>query len=325
MSNKEPKVSIIIPFYKNRVYLEECLRHCLDLRYEDYEILVVSNSPLQLSYENVRVVVTEKVGQGDKKNLGIASASGEFCAFIDDDAYPSRDWLKNSIKYLKDADVVAVGGPGITPPNDNLMQQASGLIYSLPIGSGNFSGRYAAKKTDNIGELPGYNLIIRKSFLNKIGGISVAYRSGEDSILSNKIVKQGKKFRYANDVVVYHHRRPLFVSHLKQISTYALHRGYFVKKHRQTSAKVSYLLPSFFLISALVWSFLGLFNPFFAFSMIVLIGVYFALCFVFALIKTRNFNLSILVCIGIPLTHLVYAAYFIKGLLTNELGSRPSY
>jgi cellulose synthase/poly-beta-1,6-N-acetylglucosamine synthase-like glycosyltransferase len=325
MSNKVHRVSIIIAFYKNRAYLEECLRHCSDIDYPDFEILVVTHSPLQLSNEKVRVVLTEKVGQGDKKNIGVACASGELCAFIDDDAYPRSDWLKNSLKYLEDPTVVAVGGPGITPPNDSLMQRAGGLIYSLPIGSGNFSSRYAAKKTNNIGELPGYNLIIRKSFLNEIGGISVAYRSGEDSILSYNIVKLGKKFQYADDVIVYHHRRPLFISHLKQISTYALHRGYFIKKHHETSAKVSYLIPSVFLVTALVWSLLGLLNPFFVLPLIVLIGGYFALCFVFALIKTKNLKLSSLVCVGIPLTHLVYAIYFIKGLLTNELGSRPSY
>jgi len=291
----------------------------------DFEILLVSHSPLQVSHKNVRVVLTEKVGQGDKKNLGVACASGGLCAFIDDDAYPSTDWLKNSLKYFADDDIVAVGGPGITPPNDSLMQQASGLIYSLPIGSGNFSGRYSAKKTDDIGELPGYNLIIRKSFLNEIGGISVDYRSGEDSILSHTIIKLGKKYRYADDVIVYHHRRPLFRDHLKQVSTYALHRGYFTKKFPETSAKISYMLPSVFLVTAMVWLFLGFFKLFILLPLVVLIVGYFVLCFVFAFIRTMNLKLSSLVCIGIPLTHLVYAIYFIKGLLTKQLGSRPSY
>jgi glycosyltransferase involved in cell wall biosynthesis len=32
-SIENPLVSIIIPFYKNLSYLDECLKHCLDLDY----------------------------------------------------------------------------------------------------------------------------------------------------------------------------------------------------------------------------------------------------------------------------------------------------
>ena len=324
-SKDDPLVSIIIPFYKNLAYLEECVKHCLDLDYPCYEVLVISNSSIRLPSEKVKVVIIEEQGQGHKKNAGLAHASGEICAFVDDDAYPDRNWIKNAVKYFDDPDVVAVGGPGVTPPDDDLMQKASGLIYSLPIGSGDFSGRYAAKKTDDIGELPGYNLFVHKSFLKEIGGVNVEYRSGEDSILSHRIIEVGKKFRYAEDVVVYHHRRPLFRSHLKQVSTYAFHRGYFMKKYPETSAKLTYLLPSALLIAIVIWAFLALLIPIFLIPLIALIAVYFALCFMLALIRSKDLTLSSLVCIGIPLTHLVYAVYFIKGLLTKELGNRPSY
>lgn len=36
-SKDNPIVSIIIPFYKNLVYLEECVKHCLELDYPSYE------------------------------------------------------------------------------------------------------------------------------------------------------------------------------------------------------------------------------------------------------------------------------------------------
>jgi cellulose synthase/poly-beta-1,6-N-acetylglucosamine synthase-like glycosyltransferase len=176
-----------------------------------------------------------------------------------------------------------------------------------------------------VDELPGYNLFVRTSFLREIGGINVKYRSGEDSILSNRIVKLGKKFTYADDVVVYHHRRPLFRSHLKQVSTYALHRGYFAKKYPETSAKLSYLLPSTLLIIIGIWSLFGILIPGFLLPLIALISGYLILCFMAASIKSKDLKLSSIVCIGIPLTHLVYAVYFIKGVLTKELGSRPSY
>ena len=320
-----PKVSVIIPFYKNLVYLEECVKHCLDLDYPNYEILVVLNSSIRPLHERVKIVVTDKLGQGYKKNFGVANASGEICAFIDDDAFPRKDWLGNAVRYFKDRNVVAVGGPGVTPPNDSLMQKASGLIFSLPIGTGRFSHRYVAKETSNVDELPGYNLFVRKSFLKENGGINVKYRSGEDTILSSKIVKAGRKFRYAPDVIVYHHRRPLFISHLKQVSTYALHRGYFAKKYPDTSAKLSYMFPSALLIAIIACATLSLLIP--ALLLLLLAGIssYVSLALIQALIVNKSLKLSALVSIGIPLTHLTYAIYFIKGLLTRELGERPSY
>lgn len=320
-----PKVSVIIPFYKNMIYLEECVKHCLSLDYPNYEILVISNSPIKIECERVTVIVTDEVGQGFKKNLGVAHASGEICAFIDDDAYPSKDWLKNAVKYFDDANVVAVGGPGVTPLNDDLMQKASGLIFSLPIGSGNFSHRYVAKETSKVGELPGYNLFVRKSFLEEIGGIDVKYRSGEDSILSARIGEAGQRFRYAPDVVVYHHRRPLFIPHLKQVANYALHRGYFAKKHPETSAKLSYMVPSFLLMAIIVWAFLSIFNPLLRLLLIVLIAGYMASSFIFAFVASKSLKLSVLTFVGVALTHLTYAIYLIRGLLTSDLGERPSY
>jgi cellulose synthase/poly-beta-1,6-N-acetylglucosamine synthase-like glycosyltransferase len=320
-----PLVSIVIPFYKNLAYLEECVKNCLDLDYPSFEILVVSNSPIRLSHERVKMLVTDKLGQAYKKDLGVAHASGEFCAFIDDDAYPSKDWIKNAVKYFNEPDVVAVGGPGITPPSDSLMQRASGLIYSLPIGSGKFSYRYVAKETDKVDELPGYNLFVRKSFLKEVGGINVKYRSGEDSILSHRIVEQGKKFRYAPDVTVYHHRRPLFISHLKQVSNYALHRGYFAKKHSKTSAKLSYMLPSILLIAIVAWSLLSMLVPVLRPLLMMLIFGYFASSFASALLTSRSLKLSALTSVGVALTHLTYGIFFLKGLFTKELGERPSH
>jgi cellulose synthase/poly-beta-1,6-N-acetylglucosamine synthase-like glycosyltransferase len=326
MSCKDiPKVSITIPFYKNLVYLEECVKHCLTLDYSNYEILVVSNSPLKLSDEQAKVIVTDKVGQAYKKDLGVAHSSGDICAFIDDDAYPSENWIKNAARYFDDPDVVAVGGPGVTPPNDGLMQKASGLIYSLPIGSGKFSNRYVAKETSKVGELPGYNLFARKSFLEEIGGINVRYRSGEDTILSHKIVKAGKKFIYASDVRVYHHRRPLFFPHLRQVSNYALHRGYFAKVFPETSAKLSYMAPSVFLIAFVLWLVLSVLIPMFRLPLIIAIAGYVMLSAILASISSKSLKLSILVAVGVPLTHFAYAIYFIKGLLTKNLGEKPSY
>ncbi len=320
-----PKVSVIIPFYKNFGYLKECVAHCLALDYSDYEVIVVSNSPVGFDDERIKVVVTDDVGQACKKDLGIAHASGEICAFIDDDAYPRKDWIRNALKYFKEPSVVAVGGPGVTPSDDGLMQKAGGLVYSLPIGSGRFYYRYVADETNNADALQGYNLFVRKIFFKEVGEINVRYRSGEDNILSERIAAAGKDFVYAPDVVVFHHRRPLFIPHLKQISTYALHRGYFMKRYPAFSKKFPYVLPSMLLLGIVLWALLSISIPMLRLPLVAIISGYFALSFAFALSVSRSIRVSALTSVGVVLSHLTYAIHFIRGFFMRDIGERPSY
>ncbi|MBQ5511265.1 MAG: hypothetical protein IIT94_09040, partial [Prevotella sp.] len=72
---------------------------------------------------------------------------------------------------------------------------------------------------------------------------------GEDTLLCEDIVYgQGKRLVYDPWAIVYHHRRRLFGPHLRQLGRYAFHRGYFVKKSPKTSFKLSYFVPSLFVL-----------------------------------------------------------------------------
>ena len=319
------KVSIIIPYYKNYKNLVECVSACLELDYPEYEVIVVTNVSLKFSDQRVRVVLTDKVGQADKRDVGIANAFGEICAFIDDDASPRRDWIKNAVRYFEDPEIAAVGGPGVTPKNDNLLQRASGAIYSSFIGSGPLSYRYVPKKHRYVDDYPAYNLLVRKSILNEVSGFKTKFRSGEDTQLSLKIIKLGKKILYSPDVVVYHHRRPLFVSHLRQVRTYGLHRAYFSKILPQTSAKLVYFSPLILIMGFVVLTILSFINQAIMYALLSAIGFYLVLCFGSGLIISKDLKIALLTTIGIPLTHLVYGLSFLEGLLMHKLGERPSY
>lgn len=323
-----PRVSVVIPFYKNKEYLKECISHCLNLDYPDYEIIVVSGSPLELHDESVKLVTVDSESQGFKKDAGVASASGEICAFMDDDAYPARDWLRNAVKHFEDPQVGGVCGPGVTPPDDGVMQRAGGFIYSSPVGSGPLRFRYIPTKPRYIDEGPGYNMLVRRSLFTEIGGISAEFRSGDDTLLCRKIRRSGKRILYAPDVIVYHHRRPLFLPHLLQVRNYAFHRGFFAKKFRDFSSKPIWSLPAFTLMLLVIVSaslLTGLVQPILAHAILLIAGVYLLACFVSGLWLSRSVALGLLTMAGIPLSHLAYAIGFLQGLLTRRLGERPSY
>jgi cellulose synthase/poly-beta-1,6-N-acetylglucosamine synthase-like glycosyltransferase len=128
-------VSIIIPVKRSNAMLTECVEHCLRLDYPDFEIIVLSDGAESLGM-GVRVIETGQVSPAVKRDRGAEAARGEILAFIDDDAYPRRDWLSKAVRHFDDSGVAAVGGPAVTPETDNRRQKASGRVLGSILGGG---------------------------------------------------------------------------------------------------------------------------------------------------------------------------------------------
>jgi len=315
-----PKVSIVVPFYKLRsTYLEECIQHCLELDYPDFEVIVVSNVPYETNDPRIRSIVTDMLSQGEKDDVGIEKSSGEICAFINDDAYPRHDWLRNAVKYFQDSSVGAVGGPGLTPDNDSLMQKASGAVYASYLGAGFASYKCSVPKAPRyIDDSPGHNLIVRKNLLERVGGFGTSFRSGEDTALSLKIVNAGKKILYAPDVVVFHHRKPLFRAHMKQAKSCGTHRGYYAKKFSQTSLRIWYFLPTLLVFSLVMIMGALLLSPSIAWPLLFLSIAYLLFAFTSCLLATKNLKIALLYPAAVLATHIAYGVGFVQGLMTFD-------
>ena len=128
---------------------------------------------------------------------------------------------------------------------------------------------------------------------------------------------QKKRIVYDPWVQVYHHRRPLFGPHLRQIGRYALHRGYFAKRFPATSLRLSYLIPSLFVAGLIVGAVLACFYP--GFRIVYFSGL--AFYGLLTLLSTVSFNLALWLTtwLGVMATHIIYGIRFMMGLLMRRM------
>ena len=319
-----PLVSIVIACPKRSWMLDECLGAIREQSYENWEVLVLPDDGDEGGDERIRFIPTGKVRPAEKRNLGIRLAKGEIVAFIDDDAYPDTHWLEYAIKYFGEKDIGGVGGPGVTPPGDRRMARIGGRVYDNWLVSGNYHYRYKAGGVRmDVEDYPSCNLFVRKSLLEKIGGYRTDFWPGEDTLLCKDIIDRWKRIVYDPWVVVYHHRRPLFSAHLRQLGRYGFHRGYFCKRFPSNSLRLSYFVPTLFDLYLVVLSVIGLINA----TGVGRItfhrwGGYLPLWIYLAAVVITSFSLKphywVLTALGVVSSHVWYGIRFMQGLCAKK-------
>ena len=198
-----PEVSIIIPCKKFDEDAKRCYKACNQI-IDDKEIIVVTDEDCP-GYPAA------------KRNWAMARAKGRIFAFIDSDAYPSYGWMIAARHWLKTYN--AVCGPGMLPHDAPHAERMADIVYQmLP-----YAYRVFPMAQRLVPEYPTFNLIVLREVATQFEN----YLTGEDSLFCRKI--KGGIF-YHPDILVYHNRRPVYKRLWKQVGTYGLHRGNFIRQ-----------------------------------------------------------------------------------------------
>lgn len=321
--NSNRSISIIIPVAEINDYIRESIPEILRLDYQHFEIIIFIDKNTQEYFPKTRVIPTGRIGPAEKRDLAIRYAKGEILAFLDDDAYPRRDWLDKALRHFSSEEVVAVAGPAVTPDDDTLFQKVSGAVFLSEISGGNPDRYWPAKSTKEVDDWPSVNLLLRKDVFSELGGFNSEYWPGEDTKLCLDIVKRGKKIIYDPEVLVYHHRRSGLGRHLGQIGNFGIYRGFFARKYPETSCKLKYFIPTIWFLFLILGTIFSLFcvSNFWFFSaglIVYLCGLLFALFDIYR--KIKDFKVTFLSTYYIIFTHLWYGIRFFQGfVLTKEL------
>lgn len=321
---KTPSISIAIVFKDLYTpFLLETINNCLQLDYYNYGIYLFPDEMINMPVKDDRVQIfpTGVKNIPAKRNTAIKRIceNADFIAFIDADASPECNWLKNAVSYFSNPEIMAVGGPNITPENEAISRRISGYVMQQKIGFGSGAIRHKCSTPQFVNELPTCNLIIRTEYA-KHHLFNESYTNAEDMKYCHDIINNNYKIYYANDVIVHHHRKKMLFPFARQIYYYGYYRCTLFLSG--TSKSKQFIIPTLFLLFLLIFSFAGLFNPIITFSLLAVLLLYFAICFLNSLFVIKHFVHSIFTTLGIFACHISYGFGFLVCLIKSKFKSR---
>jgi len=214
-------VSIVIPTYNNLRLLLQCLHSIRALTYplDSLEIIVVDNGSsdgtpdsLKNAYPRVKQLrLDTNTGFAFACNRGAAEASGEFVAFLNDDAVPAPDWIEGLFEGLD------AGGPDAVCAASHIRTK-DGAEVEYEGGSANVFGvgrprpawgwldapEKPAEGSPVLFASGGAMLVQRRAFLDAGGFDAAFFAYFEDVDLGWRLWLLGHKVVYAPHAVVRH-------------------------------------------------------------------------------------------------------------------------
>ena len=200
-----PRVSVVVCTYNGSRTIRDCLDGASRLAYPDYEVIVVDDGSSDATaviarQYDCRLIQTENRGLASARNSGLAAATGDIIAYLDDDAHPDPDWLTYLAATFLRTGYAGVGGPNIAPPGDGPIAECVARAPGGPVH---------VLVTDREAEhIPGCNMAFRKSCLDAIGGFDPQFRTaGDDVDVCWRLQERGWTLGFHPAAMVWHHRR----------------------------------------------------------------------------------------------------------------------
>ncbi|PPR49432.1 MAG: hypothetical protein CFH15_01149 [Alphaproteobacteria bacterium MarineAlpha5_Bin5] len=258
------KFNVIIPSIDIDDLLINCIKGLVVQKYKNFFLSVIIEKNNKLSFLNnylkqnkiaYKIIVTKVKTISGKRNIGASLIDSEYLAFIDSDAYPSKNWLETGkIFFDQNNEVLVVGGPsGISFENEKQSYLLTNYSKKSFLCTANLSKRKYSDKNQYFDWLESCNLMIKKSTYDSVDGMNKEQYIFEDLALCQKINKKyGKqKIYYLGKLIVYHKDRSI-LNFLKQRFVYGLHLQEALF-YSNFLGKLLSLIPLVFLISLIIF------------------------------------------------------------------------
>ena len=203
--------TIIIPCISFKD-VKKCIKN-IRKNYKEIKIIVSLNrfKSKKNKDKNLKIIVSKYIEIGKKRNIAVNACKTKYLAFIDSDAYPEKNWIESTFKYLKRKNVGVISGPHIDPPGQNYFQMIVGLIKkSFLITMTPSFQKNKRKKTQFVSFMPSVNWILSKKIFNLLKQMDEKMLRNEDWDFIHKMRKTKYKLLYSPNTLIYHDNNTVF-------------------------------------------------------------------------------------------------------------------
>jgi glycosyltransferase involved in cell wall biosynthesis/exo-beta-1,3-glucanase (GH17 family) len=230
LQERWPTLTVIVCAYNAAATINECLSNLCALDYPGLEVVVVddgstdSTPEIARRYPRARLLTIEHAGLATARNAGYAAATGDVVAYLDADAYPTREWPYYLVLGLDGPIVAGAGGPNVPPPTDGTGGQIVARAPGGPV--------HVLFTDDRAEHVPGCNMAFWKNMLAETGGFDPIYTAaGDDVDICWKVLDRGWEIGFHPAAQVWHHRRPGLRQYLRQQKGYGRAEALVEQRH----------------------------------------------------------------------------------------------
>ena len=182
------QITVIITTYNRKIELKRALQSVFDQTIQPYEIFIINNGDNNLSLnevtdidkDNIKIINSVKdFHAADGRNVGASIATTDYVAFLDDDDFWEKDYIKKTLTII----------------NKNKPDLLISTLYDLEtnniykkINNLNLSKMY----TSNPG-INGSNIVVLKKSLKEVDGFTNFLLPSEDKALAIDFILKDKK------------------------------------------------------------------------------------------------------------------------------------
>lgn len=207
MTMEFPLVTVIMPVYNDYKRLKLCLDALAVQSYQgEFEVIVADNNSVHFDdsvfkqYANVDKIIEKKPGSYAARNKALGLYKGSIVAFTDSDCIPDKDWLKNGVALLTQANVdLVAGNVEIFFEQSNQKPNWVEIFESILA--------FPQKQNAALGRSVTANLFITREALVEAGKFEEDTFSGADYQFTKRATSEGFNIVFGENALVKHPAR----------------------------------------------------------------------------------------------------------------------
>ncbi len=211
----KPTLSIIIPSYRSRRYIDGCFQAIFQqTAAAPFEVIVVESSQerditeyIARTYPLVKLVaLARRTFPGEARNIGLREAQGDMIVFTDMDCVPQPGWIETILRCQQESGCRVIGGAVLNGTPNSLIGTAEYIVE--------FNEFTPSRPECEARLLPTCNVALKKEVFEEHGYFEAVIK-GSDTLFTRRLLKRGERVYFTPAFQVAHQNRTEFARFLR--------------------------------------------------------------------------------------------------------------